>query len=252
MIGPPFRRTRTPRRPAAAAKPRSAQAPAAVTHGRSDRACRGREARGTLAGASGHARSRTLRGATAFATSGRRDRGTPVDGATARCWTPGDDACRGAVGRASHALFLVALCACARGAECGVRRSVPGPRVLLTRPRRGAEAGTGAATGAGGDAEPLTAAAGLAAGAPVGAAGVAGTGAGGAGVGGIGTEGGGGRNESGSRYPSGSDATRIPRWTYGSGTSASPLGPTVPTISPSSTGSPRRTLDEPRCVSVTE
>ena len=60
-----------------------------------------------------------------------------------------------------------------------------------------------------------------------------------------------GRNPAGSRYPSSSVATRIPRWTYGVATSGSPLGPIVPTGSPSATAAPFVTTSEPRCVSVT-
>jgi hypothetical protein len=51
-----------------------------------------------------------------------------------------------------------------------------------------------------------------------------------------------GRKSSGSTYPCGSELNRTPRWTYGSGSSGSPLGPTVPTTDPSETASPRRTL----------
>ncbi len=61
-----------------------------------------------------------------------------------------------------------------------------------------------------------------------------------------------GNRESGSRYPFGSAVRRIPRYTYGSGTSGSPLGPIVPTTSPSSTAVPTRTPIVPRWTSVTE
>src|SRR2546430_4117559 len=44
----------------------------------------------------------------------------------------------------------------------------------------------------------------------------------------------------------------MPRWTYGTSCSTSPVGPIVPTIASSPTVSPRRTLVEPRCVRVTE
>src|SRR5215211_2445327 len=60
-----------------------------------------------------------------------------------------------------------------------------------------------------------------------------------------------GRNASGSTYPSGADARRTPRWTYGSATSGSPEGPTVPTWAPSSTESPSATAVSPRWTSVT-
>jgi hypothetical protein len=78
------------------------------------------------------------------------------------------------------------------------------------------------------------------------AAGAAGAGA--AEGGGIGA----GRNESGSRYPCGSEVTRTPMYTYGTSSSGVPLGPTVPTASPSATLAPFFTAAEPRCVSVTE
>jgi hypothetical protein len=61
-----------------------------------------------------------------------------------------------------------------------------------------------------------------------------------------------GRNSSGSTYPFGSSERRTPRWTYGTSCSISPLGPIVPTTSPSDTVAPRWTLIEPRWVSVTE
>jgi hypothetical protein len=82
-----------------------------------------------------------------------------------------------------------------------------------------------------------------------------GAGAGGAGGVGLGATGGadkGGRNRSGSTYPFGSSERRTPRWTYGTSCSTSPLGPIVPTASPSATLAPRETLIEPRWVSVTE
>ncbi len=71
------------------------------------------------------------------------------------------------------------------------------------------------------------------------------------GAGGGGTTIRGGRNESGSTYPFGSDATRMPRWTYGPSTSASPVGPTVPTGEPSATVAPLPTEIEPRWTNVT-
>jgi hypothetical protein len=61
-----------------------------------------------------------------------------------------------------------------------------------------------------------------------------------------------GRNSRGSTYPFGSSERRTPRWTYGMSRSTSPLGPIVPTTSPSDTVAPRWTLIEPRWVSVTE
>jgi hypothetical protein len=70
-----------------------------------------------------------------------------------------------------------------------------------------------------------------------GGAGVAGC-AGGSTLAGAGAAGRGGRNASGSRYPWGSEALRIPRWTWGSASSGSPLGPTVPTTAPSATSTP--------------
>lgn len=56
----------------------------------------------------------------------------------------------------------------------------------------------------------------------------------------------GGRNPRGSRYPSATLARRTPRCTYGTGCSLSPLGPALPTTSPSATRDPRATSDEPR------
>src|SRR5215211_1888017 len=43
-----------------------------------------------------------------------------------------------------------------------------------------------------------------------------------------------------------------PRWTYGALSSGSPLGPIVPTPSPSATVAPFVTAIEPRCTSVTD
>src|SRR5918911_718443 len=43
----------------------------------------------------------------------------------------------------------------------------------------------------------------------------------------------------------------MPSCTYGVGTDGTPLGPIVPTTSPSATASPFATPIEPRCVSVT-
>jgi len=61
-----------------------------------------------------------------------------------------------------------------------------------------------------------------------------------------------GRNESGSRYPCGSEVTRTPMYRYGASSSGVPLGPTVPTASPSPMLAPFFTALVPRCVSVTE
>jgi hypothetical protein len=61
----------------------------------------------------------------------------------------------------------------------------------------------------------------------------------------------GGRNPSGSRYPSACEASRTPRWTLGTACSGSPLEPIVATTAPSSTASPLATSVEPRCTSVT-
>ena len=60
----------------------------------------------------------------------------------------------------------------------------------------------------------------------------------------------GGRSESGSTYVS-VEPSRTPRWTYGTGCSASPVGPGSATTSPSATVAPRRTRSVPRCVSET-
>ena len=63
---------------------------------------------------------------------------------------------------------------------------------------------------------------------------------------------GGGRSVSGSRYPFGSAVSRMPRYTYGSVPSTSPVGPIVPTMSPSETCVPVVTAIDPRWTSVTE
>ena len=78
--------------------------------------------------------------------------------------------------------------------------------------------------------------------------GTAGTGAGGA----VEATGRAGRYVRGSTYPCSSAASRIPTWTYGSAHSGTPLGPIVPTPSPSATVAPRVTRIEPRWVSVTD
>ena len=62
----------------------------------------------------------------------------------------------------------------------------------------------------------------------------------------------GGRSVSGSRYPFGSAVSRMPRYTYGSVPSTSPVGPIVPTTSPSATCVPVVTAIDPRWTSVTE
>jgi hypothetical protein len=98
-----------------------------------------------------------------------------------------------------------------------------------------------------GGADAFTAGGGTAAGGGAGAAG-----AGGVALGATGGADKGGRNRSGSTYPFGSSERRTPRWTYGTSCSTSPLGPIVPTASPSATFAVRRTLIEPRWVSVTE
>ncbi len=111
-------------------------------------------------------------------------------------------------------------------------------------------AGTGAGEEAGGGLDP----GGVGAGADTGAGAGAGVGAG-AGTGAV-TGGGAvaraGSSDNGSRYPWSCAVRRTPRWTYGCATSASPLGPTVPTGVPSETAAPTLTPIEPRCVSVTE
>jgi hypothetical protein len=61
----------------------------------------------------------------------------------------------------------------------------------------------------------------------------------------------GGSSVSGSMYPFGSVATRIPRWTYVASCSGVPLGPIDPTTAPSRTTSPLRTAIEPSWTSVT-
>jgi hypothetical protein len=59
-----------------------------------------------------------------------------------------------------------------------------------------------------------------------------------------------GRSVRGSTYVS-LAPTRTPRWTYGTGCSASPVGPASARTSPSETVAPRRTRSDPRCVSDT-
>jgi hypothetical protein len=59
-----------------------------------------------------------------------------------------------------------------------------------------------------------------------------------------------GSNVSGSTYPWSSEVTRIPRYTYGSGSSGAPLVPTVATTAPSTTESRFLTRIEPRCCIV--
>ncbi len=60
----------------------------------------------------------------------------------------------------------------------------------------------------------------------------------------------GGSKVSGSTYPCGSLVTRAPKYTYGSVSSTTPLGPTVPTTDPSPTRAPRVTPIDPRWTSV--
>jgi hypothetical protein len=125
----------------------------------------------------------------------------------------------------------------------------------------GARASTGGAPTAAG------AAAGLATGGSAGGAGAAAAAAPGRGAEGDATDGpaagwstdgtdagataGAGRNRSGSRYPSGSAAMRIPRCTYNCATSAVPEAPAVATAPPSDTVAPDGTPIAPRWVSVT-
>lgn len=61
-----------------------------------------------------------------------------------------------------------------------------------------------------------------------------------------------GRNASGSRYPFGSEVSRIPSWTNGSCRSGAPDDAANPTWPPSATVSPFLTWISPRCESVTE
>ena len=60
-----------------------------------------------------------------------------------------------------------------------------------------------------------------------------------------------GRNRAGSTYPFGSVATRMPRWTCGAAVTASSLSPTVPTTAPSATPAPRTTATDASWRSVT-
>jgi hypothetical protein len=144
------------------------------------------------------------------------------------------DAAAGAAGAGTGAASGTSGVDCCCGREPASSAVGSSPSSGATTRACGAEAGAGAA----GDV--------TAAGAAAGAAGVAGVAAGDGG--GIGA----GRNESGSRYPCGSEVTRTPMYTYGTSSSGVPLGPTVPTASPSETLAPFFTAAEPRCVSVTE
>ena len=156
-------------------------------------------------------------------------------------------------------------CTGAAGARAGSAERTPTPLTVVAdggsataAPDGGLGSGTAAAglgSGAGADGA-ATASAGAEgtlgpAGAAAGAGAGAGAGATGAAIGAAGTAPRAGRNESGSRYPCASAATRTPRWRYGPATSGSPLGPTTPTGAPSSTAVPAATETEPRCVSVT-
>ena len=129
---------------------------------------------------------------------------------------------------------------------CGSATAVPEGVAGSGTAAAGLGSGTGGAATAGGVGGVLGAGAAAGVGAGAGAT-ATGTGAAGA----AGTPPGAGRNESGSRYPCGSSATRMPTWTYGPATSGSPLGPTTATGWPSSTAAPAATATEPRCVSVT-
>ncbi len=60
-----------------------------------------------------------------------------------------------------------------------------------------------------------------------------------------------GSSRTGSTYPFGSAATRMPRWTCGAVVTASSLAPTWPTTAPSATELPRATATEPSWSSVT-
>ncbi|MDQ2968535.1 MAG: hypothetical protein M3R37_09490 [Actinomycetota bacterium] len=60
----------------------------------------------------------------------------------------------------------------------------------------------------------------------------------------------GGSKDSGSTYPCGSLVTRAPKYTYGSASSTTPLGPTLPTTDASPTSVPRVTPIDPRWTSV--
>jgi hypothetical protein len=60
-----------------------------------------------------------------------------------------------------------------------------------------------------------------------------------------------GSSPSGSTYPSGSEATRMPRWTWGCDVTASALSPTTPTSAPSATVLSRTTVVAPSWSNVT-
>ena len=102
--------------------------------------------------------------------------------------------------------------------------------------------GTAGATGATGTSAGVTASVGSGAGCGSGTSGVGAETGCGTGM---------GSKPSGSTYPSGSAATRTPRWTCGAEVTASALSPTTPTTVPSATTLPRRTLVEPSCSNVT-
>jgi hypothetical protein len=130
------------------------------------------------------------------------------------------------------------------GAAAGAGEAAAAGAAAGTSGGEGGAAGAGAGTGGAG-------AAGAGAGGAGGGAG-AGEGAGGAGVAGAGKGARGGSNVSGSTYPCSSSVRRTPRWTCGARVTASSLGPTVPTGSPSPTSAPRVTCTDSSWSSVTE
>jgi hypothetical protein len=182
------------------------------------------------------------------------------------------DACRlrtTSVGRACARFFVRAALRTTSPPERGALEPEPGAGACtgsaVEVPAAGcATGGAGAATegtATGAEAEAACDAGAAGAAAVLDAAGAAGsvtagagTGAGagaGAGAGTLPSAARGGRYASGSTYPCAWAAIRMPRWTYGAATSGVPLGPTVPTSSPSATVAPLPIASEPRCVSVT-
>jgi hypothetical protein len=135
----------------------------------------------------------------------------------------------------------------------GASLSATGGSGATASPAGGAGAGAGAADGAGaaGAATADGVGAGTSAGGAAGGAAVVVVVAAGSGERVGGADGRAGKRPRGSTYPSASEATRTPRWTYGCPTSASPLGPIVPTTAPSATASPFAGRIEPRWVRVT-
>jgi len=169
---------------------------------------------------------------------------------------PKDDTTRR--GRASATPTPAAGTGSARG-TCAVDAATRSPVARAAGADASATAGAGSTAGiasegaaAGAAADGCETAAGCAWVVTAGCGATAGTAGGGTGAGAGGAGVATGRYVSGSRYPCGSDATRMPRCTYGSPTSGSLLGPIVPITSPSVTVVEAAATIDPRCVSVTQ